>query len=260
MAYPEIDTSKVANLLNNGGVKKAIEAMAQNIRILDGDPGDWQDATRFPISNSGTAKFGTIRKVINQAAANLELLQSGDFTQVVPLDLRYVANTTKNGNIRSALMQMNEIFRNPPDNLIEDFYDMLGPAWEPGLGIVTPLGNGEFRYTSGQLTTTSLVSFYIDAPSMVGRTFEIGAEFSMRSQAGDYRLALAEYDGNSWRGATNGDVDAVTTIDDPTWVPVTVQRVVADATTDRMRFAVQLVNPTTETMSIDVRRPYMIEV
>ena len=146
-------------------------------------------------------------------------------------------------------------------NLIKQPFAMdQDPPWESGLGIVKPLGNGVFRYTSGQLTTTSLVNFYVDAPSMVGRTFEIGAEFSMRNEAGDYRLALAEYNGVQWNGASTGDVDAATVIDDPTWVSVTVQHAVTNATTDRMRFAVQLVNPTTTTMAINVRNPYMIEV
>ena len=73
----------------------------------------------------------------------------------------------------------------------------------------------------------------------------------------DYRLAIAEYAGAVWKGANTADLDTLVT-GDPTPVLVMFVGGVADPTTDRIRFAVQFVNPTQAGMSIEMRLPAML--
>lgn len=152
-----------------------------------------------------------------------------------------------------------------PGNLLLQFDDVSEPTWDLAGQTVTDLGGGWFRHeiTDGLATTRSLIQFVVDAEIKVGDTYRIGAVFRNRSSAGtDFRLALAEYNVSQWNGATSVQLEDLVEVGSPNEVVVETQRSVTTVDTDRMRFAIQMVNPPAGPpfQSIEFRNPYLIKV
>lgn len=151
-----------------------------------------------------------------------------------------------------------------PDNLLTGYNDITGPTWDLAEQTATYQGDGwwEYAVTDGLTTTRSLVQFFEVGNVSVGNTYEIGARFRQKGAAGaDYRLAVAEYDATTWRGATSSDLDVLPDETDEEFV-ITARRTVSDATSDRIRFAIQLVNPPagSPSMSIQFQNPFALLV
>ncbi len=149
----------------------------------------------------------------------------------------------------------------PPDtpgNLLLDYNNLNTVNWDAPDQTLTYLGEGWWRIRCDSPDSTrSLVQFYLD-PAPLGKTYRIQAEFRNKGAIGtDYRLAIAEYEGTAWRGATTTDLDTLVA-GDPTPVLKTADRLISDATSDRIRFAVQFVNPPSAGMQIDMRLPAML--
>ena len=151
-----------------------------------------------------------------------------------------------------------------PGQLLADAGNPLAqPPWEQGIeGLVQDAGDGWWTYTntSATNTTMSLIQFFDVGKLVLGATYEIGAYFRLKSALGsDYRLALAEYFDSQWNGATSSDLDFLDA-ESATPVKVTCTRTVTDATSNQMRFAIQLVNPPAPGMKIDFSAPYAIRL
>ena len=146
-----------------------------------------------------------------------------------------------------------------PNNLLVNYNDITEPEWTLADQAATYQGNGwwEFAVIDGLTTTRSLVQFFDIGNVSVGNTYEIGAFFRLKGAAGtDYRLAIAEYAASSWRGANTSDLDFIG-IEDPTPVQVNARRTVTEADSDRIRFAIQIINPPASgDIKIEFRNPY----
>ena len=145
-----------------------------------------------------------------------------------------------------------------PNNLLLDYNNLTSINWDsPDMSIVYQ-GEGWWEITSlSPDTTKSLVQFYLDAAAL-GKTYRIQAEFRNKGAIGnDYRLAVAEYFGNTWQGAITTDLDTLG-VEDPTPVLKTADITVSSADTDRLRFAVQFVNPPQAGMKIEMRLPALL--
>ena len=133
-----------------------------------------------------------------------------------------------------------------------------GSPWEsPGV-TVTLLGGGESELVnvSGN-PTRSLVQFL---NTQYNEEWYLDGEFRRKTPAdGDFRLTAAEYTSSTWQGASTARIDGDIAVGED-WVRVGVQRRISTFSSTRVRYGIQLVNPSTEDMVIEVRNMRMFQL